>query len=91
MSSFNPDSSQVDTSSNLTDECSTFRTPQNHWTNIEKFGSCPLRCKTLVSPGFFAFLANVFAGDGGVRSWIRACPGVVGIAVAVCETVLICR
>jgi hypothetical protein len=22
------------------------------------FGSCPLRCKTLVFPGFFAFLAN---------------------------------
>jgi hypothetical protein len=24
------------------------------------FGSCPLRCKTLVFPGFFAFLANCF-------------------------------
>ena len=24
------------------------------------FGSCPLRSKTLVSPGFFAFLANCF-------------------------------
>ena len=28
--------------------------------NGEKFGSCPLRCKTLVFPGFFAFLANCF-------------------------------
>ena len=28
--------------------------------NIQKFGSCPLRCKTLVFPGFFAFLANCF-------------------------------
>ncbi len=24
------------------------------------FESCPLRCKTLVSPGFFAFLASSF-------------------------------
>jgi hypothetical protein len=24
------------------------------------FGSCPLRSKTLISPGFFAFLANCF-------------------------------
>jgi hypothetical protein len=24
------------------------------------FGSCPLRSKTLVSPGFFAFLASSF-------------------------------
>ena len=24
------------------------------------FGSCPLRCKTLVFPGFFAFQANCF-------------------------------
>ena len=38
----------------------TFRTLQKHWENIEKFGSCPLRCKTLVFPGFFAFLANCF-------------------------------
>jgi hypothetical protein len=34
--------------------------PLNHRENIEKFGSCPLRCKTLVFPGFFAFLANCF-------------------------------
>jgi len=27
---------------------------------MQKFGSCPLRCKTLVFPGFFAFLANCF-------------------------------
>ena len=60
MSSFNPDSSQVDTSSNLTDECSTSRTNQNHRENTQKFDSCPLRCKTLVFPGFFAFLANCF-------------------------------
>jgi len=38
------------------DDC--FRTVQNHWENIKKFGSCPLRSKTLVFPGFFAFLAN---------------------------------
>ena len=38
----------------------TFRTLQKHWENIEKFGSCPLRCKTLVFPGFFAYLANCF-------------------------------
>jgi hypothetical protein len=40
------------------DDC--FRTVQNHWENIKKFGSCPLRSKTLVFPGFFAFLANCF-------------------------------
>jgi hypothetical protein len=33
---------------------------QKHWKTIEKFGSCPLRCKTLVSPGFFAYMANCF-------------------------------
>ena len=38
----------------------TFRTLQKHWENTQKFGSCPLRSKTLVSPGFFAFLANCF-------------------------------
>jgi len=27
---------------------------------MKKFGSCPLRCKTLVFPGFFAYLANCF-------------------------------
>ena len=34
--------------------------PQNHRKNLEKFGSCPLRCKTLVFRRFFAFLANCF-------------------------------
>ena len=33
---------------------------QKHRENTQKFGSCPLRSKTLVSPGFFAFLANCF-------------------------------
>jgi hypothetical protein len=33
---------------------------KNHWENTQKFGSCPLRSKTLVFPGFFAFLANCF-------------------------------
>jgi hypothetical protein len=33
---------------------------QKHWENIEKFGSCPLRSRTLVLPGFFAYLANCF-------------------------------
>ena len=37
-----------------------FRTPQKHRKNTEKFGSCPLRCKILDFPGFFAFLANCF-------------------------------
>jgi hypothetical protein len=33
---------------------------QKHRENTQKFGSCPLRSKTLVFPGFFAFLANSF-------------------------------
>jgi hypothetical protein len=33
---------------------------QKHWENIKKFGSCPLRSKTLVFPGFFTYLANCF-------------------------------
>jgi hypothetical protein len=33
---------------------------KKHWENIKKFGSCPLRSKTLVFPAFFAFLANCF-------------------------------
>ena len=33
---------------------------QKHRENTQKFGSCPLRCETLVFPGFFAFLANCF-------------------------------
>jgi hypothetical protein len=37
-----------------------FRTFQKHSQNTQKFGSCPLRCKTLVFPGFFAYLANCF-------------------------------
>ena len=44
-----------------------FRTPQEHWKNIKKFGSCPVRRTALLStfyllvfPGFFAFLANCF-------------------------------
>ena len=41
-------------------EIGTFRTLQKHGENMQKFGSCPLRCKTLVFPGFFAFLANCF-------------------------------
>jgi hypothetical protein len=32
-----------------------FEFSKKHWKNIEKFGSCPLRSKTLVFPGFFAF------------------------------------
>ena len=27
---------------------------------MQKFGSCPLRSKTLVFPGFFTYLANCF-------------------------------
>jgi hypothetical protein len=30
------------------------------WEKTKKFGSCPLRCKTLVFPGFFAFLGSFF-------------------------------
>jgi len=41
-------------------ENGTFRTLQKHRENTQKFGSCPLRSKTLVFPGFFAFLANCF-------------------------------
>jgi hypothetical protein len=37
-----------------------FRTLQKHWENIQKFVFCPLRCKTMVFPGFFAYLANCF-------------------------------
>ncbi len=33
----------------------TFRTLQKHWENTQKFGSCPLRSKTLVFPGFSHF------------------------------------
>jgi hypothetical protein len=40
--------------------CGTFRITLEHWENTQKFGSCPLRSKTLVFPGFFAFLANCF-------------------------------
>ena len=40
------------------DEC--LRALQKHRENIKKFGSCPVRSKTLVFPGFFAFLANCF-------------------------------
>jgi hypothetical protein len=36
------------------------RTLLNHRENMKKFGSCPLRSKTLVFPGFFAFLASSF-------------------------------
>ena len=45
----------------------TFRTIQNDWENTRKFGFCPLRSKTLVFPGFFAFLANCF-GRSPVKS-----------------------
>jgi hypothetical protein len=38
----------------------TFRTLQKHWGTPQKFGSCPLRSKTLVFPGFFAYSANCF-------------------------------
>jgi hypothetical protein len=37
-----------------------FRTLINHRENIKKFGSCPLRSKTLVFPGFAAYWANCF-------------------------------
>jgi hypothetical protein len=37
-----------------------FELLEEHWESIKKFESCPLRSKTLVSPGFFAFLANCF-------------------------------
>jgi len=33
---------------------------QKHRENTQKFGSCPLRSKTLVFPGFFAYWANCF-------------------------------
>jgi hypothetical protein len=33
---------------------------KKHRKNGETFGSCPLRCKTLVFPGFFAYWANCF-------------------------------
>jgi hypothetical protein len=33
---------------------------QKHRENTQKFGSCPLRSKTLVFPGFFACWANCF-------------------------------
>ena len=36
------------------------RTLLNHRENMKKFGSCPLRSKTLVFPGFFAYWANCF-------------------------------
>ena len=36
------------------------RTLQKHCENTPKFGSCPLRSKTLVFPGFFAFLGSSF-------------------------------
>jgi hypothetical protein len=39
---------------------STFRTLKKHWGNPQKFGSCPLRSKTLVFPGFAAYWANCF-------------------------------
>jgi hypothetical protein len=41
-------------------EIGTFRTLQKHRENTQKFGSCPLRSKTLVFPGFFAYWANCF-------------------------------
>jgi hypothetical protein len=36
------------------------------------FGSCPLRCKTLVFPGFFAFLANCFGFPARPCTCMRA-------------------
>jgi hypothetical protein len=39
---------------------------QEHWESIKKFGFRPLRSKTLVYPGFFAFLAICFG--------FHACP-----------------
>jgi hypothetical protein len=51
MSSINPDSSQVDTSSNLPDECSAFRTIKKHSENAQKFAFCPLHYKTTCFPG----------------------------------------
>jgi hypothetical protein len=38
----------------------TLRTITKHRENTQKFGSCPLRSKTLVFPGFFAYSANCF-------------------------------
>jgi hypothetical protein len=38
----------------------TFRTLQKHWENTQKFGSCPLRSKTLVFLGFFAIRRSSF-------------------------------
>jgi hypothetical protein len=38
----------------------TFRTLQKHRENMQKFGSCPLRSKTLVFPGFLAFRRSSF-------------------------------
>jgi len=52
MSSFNPDSSQVDTSSNLPDECRIFRTLYKHAENSEKFGSVLSAGNTWFSQGF---------------------------------------
>jgi hypothetical protein len=37
-----------------------FEPPKKHWENIEKFGSCPLRSKTMVFPGFFVCWASSF-------------------------------
>jgi hypothetical protein len=38
----------------------TLRTITKHRENTQKFGSCPLRSKTLVFPGFAAYWANCF-------------------------------
>ena len=38
----------------------TFRTLQKHRENMKKFGSCPLRSKTLVFLGFFAYWGSSF-------------------------------
>jgi hypothetical protein len=37
-----------------------FELAQKHWENTQRFESCPLRSKTLVFPGFFAYWASSF-------------------------------
>ena len=49
---------------------------EKHWKNIKKFGSCPLRCKTLVFPAFFAYLANCFGFPA------RPCTGMLAHAAS---------
>jgi hypothetical protein len=50
----------------------TSRTPQNHWENTQKFGSCPLRSKTKGFPAKTGgFAAEVVGFELGAR-WFEA-------------------